>query len=181
MPKLLTSLAVLTVFGAACNVGATNSVAPADSIKAAAASATAKLESYRAKAIASLDGYNKHDANVICKDYAPDVVEYGDGRSTPTKGLDSNRKKLSEELASFPDYKGENFTTLAEGNKVVVFGDWSATFLKPMGKIKPTGKTWKVKDAVLFTFNDQGQIISRSYIQSDETVLAQLGLKPGNP
>lgn len=64
---------------------------------------------------------NKHDADGVLKDIAPDFVDYGSGESTPIKG-DSAKADLKEFLAAFPDYKGDNLVYLGQGDTVVVMG-----------------------------------------------------------
>ena len=80
-------------------------------------------------------------------------------------------------MTAFPDFKGENFTTIAEGNHVVVIGDWSGTFKGDLMGVKPTGKSFKVKDVDIFTFNDEGKITEHRSIQSIEHIMSQVGAK----
>jgi predicted ester cyclase len=95
--------------------------------------------------------------------------------ASPTKGVDSAKKSFETFLAAFPDMKGENFTTIAEGNHVAVIGDWSGTFKGELMGMKPTGKSFKVKDVDIFTFNDEGKITEHRSIQSFATMFAQVG------
>jgi len=43
--------------------------------------------------------------------------------------------------------------------------------------MKPTGKSYKLKDVDLFTFNDEGKITEHRSVQSMETMLSQVGAK----
>ncbi len=43
--------------------------------------------------------------------------------------------------------------------------------------IKPTGKSYKVKDVDLFTFNDDGKITEHRSVQSSSTIMMQTGAK----
>ena len=79
--------------------------------------------------MASQDGVNNHDADAVFKDAAADYIDYSDGVTfPPTKGIDSCKNGFKMFLAAFPDIKGENFMTRAEGNHVAIGGDWSGTF-----------------------------------------------------
>ena len=41
--------------------------------------------------------------------------------------------------------------------------------------MKPTGKTFHVKDVDLFTFNDEGKITEHRSVQSLQTMMMQVG------
>ena len=73
--------------------------------------------------------------------------------------------------------KGENLTAIAEGNQVAVFGDWSGTFKGEMMGMKPTNKSYEVKDVDLFTFNNDGKITEHRSVQSMQTMMMQVGAK----
>ncbi|MEX6686581.1 ester cyclase [Danxiaibacter flavus] len=134
-------------------------------------------EKNKATALASIQGFNTHSVDQIFKDAAPDMIDYGDGTDAGLKGRDSIKALMKDFFTSFPDMKGENLLALADGNKVVVFGDWSGTFKGEfMGK-KPTGKSFKFKDADLYTFNDAGQIIEHRGVQNMSVFWAQVGAK----
>lgn len=177
MTRLLAMLAVAGLFAVSC----TNAPAPTsneDTTKAAAAdkmNASDKLEKNKSAAMASLQGINSHDISAVLKDIATDFVEYGDGSGTPVKGMDSCKASLQMFFTAFPDIKGENLTAMAEGDRVVVFGDWSGTFKGKMMNMAPTGKSFKIKDADVFTFNENGQMTSHRSIQSMATMMMQVG------
>jgi predicted ester cyclase len=73
------------------------------------------------------------------KDVTSDVVDYGDGMMAPIKGRDSIISMVKGYLSAFPDYKGENYMVVGDGNHVAVFGDYSGTFKNPWMGMKPTG------------------------------------------
>jgi len=175
MAKSIILLAAVALFAFACN-NQGKSTSSADSTSMAPTNAAAnKTEENKAQALAFSEGFNKHDANAILKDAAPDIVDYGDGSTPPAKGIDSVKKFIESFLVSFPDMKGENLMAVAEGNHVAVFGDWSGTFKGEMMGMKPTGKSFKMKDVDLLTFNDKGQITEHHTVQSFQTVLSQVG------
>ncbi len=84
---------------------------------------------------------------------------------------------MQEIFTAFPDMKGENLMAISEGNHVAVFGDWSGTFKGEIMGMKPTGKSFKIKDVDLYTFNDKGQITEHRSVQSMQTMMLQVGAK----
>jgi hypothetical protein len=117
-------------------------------------------------------------ANVdsMYKDCAPNFAEYGTGNSDTTKNVDSVKADLKDFMTIFPDIKGSNFVTFAHGDSVVVLATWRGTFKNPAGDIQPTGRTFKVDDADIFTFNQKGQITSHKSLQSTNTFFYQVGI-----
>jgi predicted ester cyclase len=136
-----------------------------------------KEERNKKTALASIEGVNSHDANAVLKDAAPDAVDYGDGSMAPTKSLDSVRSGLTAWLKAFPDVKGENLKAVADGDWVVVWGDWSGTWKTDFMGQKATGKSYKLKDADIFKFNDDGKIAEHHTIQSNMAMAMQVGMK----
>jgi predicted ester cyclase len=118
---------------------------------------------------------SKHDPDGVVKDCTADVVDYADGSMKAAKGPDSVKAGIKEFFAAFPDVKGENLVAAAQGDTVIVTGDWSGTFKGDMGPIKATGKPFKVTDADIYVFNKQGKIISHRSVQSMNTYLASAG------
>jgi predicted ester cyclase len=174
--KPLFIITVLSCLGLACN-NSNPSTEPKTDTTATAMNApkTDILEKNKATALATQQGVNNHDADAVMKYAAADMVDYGDGSTPPAKGVDSCKKFLHMFLTAFPDIKGENFMAIAEGNHVAVFGDWSGTFKGEMMGMKPTGKSFKVKDVDLFTFNDEGKITEHRSVQSSATMMMQVG------
>ena len=80
-------------------------------------------------------------------------------------------------MAAFPAYKGENFLVIGDGNHVAVFADYTGTFKNPLMGMKPKGKTFKVKDVDLFTFNDAGKITEHRSVQSNKTIMDMVKAK----
>jgi predicted ester cyclase len=134
-------------------------------------------EKNKQTALAAQEGFNSHNADLVFKDAAIDIIDYGNGSGSAIKGKDSCKAFVQALLVSFPDMKGENFMAIADGNHVAVFGDWSGTFKKGMMGMKPTNKSFKMKDVDLFTFNDDGKITEHRSIQSNEYMMMQLGVK----
>jgi len=178
MKRLLAMLTMICLFAISCNNKPTT-VYDKDSTRMSDASsekssASAMLEKNRATALAAIKAFNSHDADAVLKDVSPDFVDYGDGSGKPVKGLDSCKAMINSYLSAFPDMEGSNLMTVADDNHVAVFGDWSGTFKGKMGNTAPTGKSFKMKDVDLFTFNSNGQITEHRSIQSTESMMMQV-------
>jgi predicted ester cyclase len=177
MKKLLVLMG-LAVFIASCNNGNSPTMNNGrDSVAAAYAAKDSVLEKNKATALASVQAFNTGKLDDAFKDVAPDAVDYGDGGMAPIKGRDTIINMVKGFLSAFPDYKGENFIVVGDGNHVAVFADYSGTFKKPLMGIKPTGKPFKYKDVDLFTFNDAGQITEHRSVQSGKTLMDMIGAK----
>ena len=163
----------LLAFVFSCN-SSTEPVATTPAVDSAAMAKEAMMAKNKATALASEQGFNSHDINAVMKDVSPDFVDYGDGSSKPVKNLDSAKANIKMFMETFPDVKVENFVVLADGNQVAVFADWSGTFKKDMGKMKATGKSFKVKDVDLVTFNDAGKIVEHRSVQSNDAIISQI-------
>jgi len=177
MTRLLAMFATVCFIASSCN-HAPSSTTAQDTSKAAGAgnmsAATNMLEKNKSTAMASIQAFINHDASAVLKDIAPDFVDYGDGSMPPIKGADSCKMMIQSFITAFPDVKGENLTTIAEGDQVAVFGDWSGTFKAKLMNMEPTGKSFKMKDVDLFTFNSNGQITSHRSIQSNASMMMQV-------
>ena len=184
MKKAFVFLLASSLFMVACNSDkkdeSTNKTesASADN-KDASTSAASKAEKNRQTALASVMAFNTHDVDAIMKDATADAVDYGDGSGAPMKNGDSVKGMIKAWVASFPDVKGENLEAFsnADGSKVIVVGVWSGTFKNDLMGMKATGKSYKVWDGDLFTFNDEGKITSHRGIQSGATPMMQVGAK----
>lgn len=176
MKKLL-SIAVIAILLVACNDDAKKESETKSDAGTPAASTENNLERNKKIAMASLDGINSHNADAVLKDAAPDVVDYGDGTMTPTKNLDSLRAGLKGWMTAFPDIKGENLKAVAEGDWVMVWGDWSATWKGDYMGSKATGKSYKIKDVDIFRFNSEGKITEHHNIQPWISIASQIGMK----
>jgi len=176
MKRLLIITATICLLSVSCT-NTTGTAADKDSSKTEAPSMGSTgdmVEKNRATALAALQSFSNHDAGAVLKDVSPDFMDYGDGGSAPIKGTDSCKAAIQSFLTAFPDVKGENLMAIAEGNHVAVFGDWSGTFKMKMMNMEPTGKSFKMKDVDLFTFNNNGQITEHRSIQSMGTIMMQV-------
>jgi predicted ester cyclase len=175
--KQLLVLAGFAAFGISCNSNSSPAANPMDSAYAALASKDSMVERNKATALAAVKSFNLVNLDVALKDATSDAVDYGDGTMAPVKSLDSIKAMVKVFLTAFPDYKTENFVVIGDGNQVAVFSDATGTFKNPMMGMKPTGKSFKVKDVDLFTFNDAGKITEHRNVQSGKTIMNMVGAK----
>jgi predicted SnoaL-like aldol condensation-catalyzing enzyme len=187
MKKAFLLLAVTTTLAVACNnnekTAATGEKMAGDSTATSTAGSAAdkkeqKEERNKKVIMASMDAMAAHHVNDILKDASPDCVDYGDGSMAAVKGKDSIAKMLTEYVGAFPDVKGDNLKYAADGDWVMVWGDWSGTFKNPFMGMKPTNTTFKYKDVDIFKLNDDGKILEHHNVQSGATMMMQLGVKP---
>ena len=159
---------------ASCNNTATDNGSP--KTDSTAAKAGSKTERNISSVRSSMDGINAHDINKVFKDSNNhDFTEYGDGSMPPVKG-DSAKKSLADFMHAFSDMKIESAMYFADGNTVVVVDDWNMTFTNDLGPIKATGKSIKYKDVDIFTFDDNGKMLSHRNIYPNSAIFAQVGV-----
>jgi len=135
-------------------------------------------EKNKATALASVNAMIAGDIDAVLKDVAADGIDYGDGSMPPTKGIDSLKASLKAWRGAMSEYKAENLWALADGDKVVVFGDWSGTFKDDFMGMKTAGKSFKIKDIDIFKFNSEGKMTEHHNIQSSCAMLSQMGIAP---
>jgi len=151
---------------------------PAGTTPATSAATDSKAEKNKQAALAGAMGVNAHDVDAMLRDIAADAVDYGDGSMPPVKGVDSIKAGIKSWLAAFPDVKGENFMALTDdGTHVAVIADWTATFKNDFMGMKATGKSYKLMDADIFTFNNEGKITEHRSIQPNSNMMSQVGAK----
>ncbi|WP_052110522.1 ester cyclase [Flavobacterium rivuli] len=120
--------------------------------------------------------YVKNDIPNIFKNHAESFTEYGDGSFEPEefKGTDSLIVYQKEWATAFPDFKIENDKYYSDGNDVVVVSDWSGTWKGDFKGQKPTGKSFKFKDAEIYTLKD-GKITSHRSIMPIKPIAESTG------
>jgi len=87
-------------------------------------------------------------------------------------------KMINQWMNAFPDNKGDNLKYVADGDWVMVWGDWSGTFKNDFMGMKATNKTYKMKDVDIFKLNDAGQVVEHHNVQSPNTMMMQVGMTP---
>jgi|KBSMisStaDraftv2_1062788.scaffolds.fasta_scaffold00281_27 predicted ester cyclase len=151
--------------------------AAATSTASAADMKEAKEEKNKQVALASVNAMSAGNVDGVLKDAATDIIDYGDGSGPSMKGTDTARKMISQWMNSVENYKGEDLMALADGDHVAVFGTWSGRFKADFMGMKTKGKSFKVRDVDVFTFNSDGKITEHRNVQSFETMLNQLSKK----
>jgi predicted SnoaL-like aldol condensation-catalyzing enzyme len=180
MKKTIVLLAVATALLTACETS--NNKAEGTDTKMADStnveSAESKTERNKKVVRASMEAMMSKNVDEAFKDVAPDVVDYNDGSMPAMKGKDSIMNMIKSWMNAFPDNKGNDLKYVAEGDWVMVWGEWSGTFKNDFMGTKATNKSYKMKDVDIFKLNDAGQIIEHHNVQSPNTMMRQVGMAP---
>jgi predicted ester cyclase len=175
MKKLMLIMLLPVLYLVACSSNAPKKEeAPATPTSSAADLKEAKEERNKQVAMASINAMAAGNVDGVLKDAANDVSDYGDGSGTPIKGVDTAKKMISEWLANVDKYKVDDVLTIADGDHVAVFGTWSGTFKNNFMGMKSKGKSFKIRDCDIFTFNADGKITEHRNVQSFATMISQL-------
>ncbi|GEO12119.1 hypothetical protein SAE01_46150 [Segetibacter aerophilus] len=163
----------------ACNTGTKNGAPDSDSAANVSTPGTSsdegKEERNKQVAMDATKAVINNNPDEAFKNMASDAIDYNDGSGPATKGLDSIRAGMKMWMSNVQDYKGDNLEALADGNKVMIYGDWSGKFKGDFMGMKTAGKSFKVKDVDIFTFNDEGKIKEHRSVQSMSTLFAPAG------
>lgn len=176
MKKMIFSLFTASLLITACNNDKKEE--PADKKETMSSMTDSKAEKNKQTALASVMAINSHDADAVLKEAAPGCMDVGDGSMPPTKGVDSIKMFLKTWFTAFPDVKGEDFEAMSntDGSRVIVLASWSGTFKNDFMGMKPTGKSYsKIKDADIFTFDENGKVTSHGFIQNNMTYMNAVG------
>jgi len=139
-------------------------------------SSESKQERNKKIIMASMESFNKGDLDATFKDIAPAFVEYADGTMPPITNIDSLKGFIKMVKASIEGYKGENLQYYADGDHVLVHGDWEGVFKNDLMGIKATGKPIRFKDVDIFKLNDEGRVVEHSSVQNLGAVLMAAGM-----
>jgi predicted ester cyclase len=178
MKKVFLLLAATATIITACETNANKTAGAGGEGKMSDSTATtteSKSERNKKTMMASYDAMASHNVNEMLKDCSADCVDYGDGSMPPVKGKDSIAKMLTTMMSAFPDYKGSDLKFVADGDWVMVWGDWSGTFKNDFMGMKATNKSFKMKDVDIFKLNDAGQIVEHHNVQSPNMMMMQVG------
>jgi predicted ester cyclase len=180
MHKLLLSAVVMS-FMTACEQKPDNlSSHPTGSDSSAVTAASSsedKEERNKEIALANVKAVSSGNVDSGFAHVTNDAVDYGDGSGPALKGKDSTIAMVKTFLAAFPDYKGEDFEAVADGDKVWIYGQWGGTFKKDFMGMKATNKSFKVRDVDIFTFNDNGEIVSHRSVVPWTYIMSQVGAR----
>jgi predicted ester cyclase len=184
MKKVFLLLAVSGVLFTACQTSPKtegDETTRGDTTAATANTAEDKEERNKKVIMASFDGMASKNVDQMLKDCAPDCVDYGDGSMPPVKGRDSIANMIKGWMNAFPDNKFDNVKYVADGDWVMVWGEWSGTFKNDFMGMKATNKSYKMKDVDIFKLNDAGQVVEHHNVQSPNNMFSQIGVKPPMP
>jgi len=154
-------------------ISSCNNETKKDEVKSEATATPAESKQDRNKKVvmASMESFMKGDIDGVFKDAAPGFTDYADGTIPPTNSVDTLKSFIKMMEASITDYKGENLKYYADGDYVLVHGDWGGVFKNNFMGIKATGKPVKFKDVDIFKLNDDGKITEHHSIQNLQAVL----------
>lgn len=179
MKKIFFTFCSSIIIWAACNTGTKNETSVSDSLTSSSTSTNSseesKEETNKQVAMESIRAMINKNPEEALKNVDPNAVDYYDGSGPATRGLDSIKAGMKMWLANMEEYKGDNLEALADGNKVMVYGDWSGKFKGDFMGMKTAGKSFKVKDVDIFTFNDDGKITEHRSVQSMAGMMASIG------
>lgn len=128
--------------------------------------------------LARVHGFERGSVDSVIREEntAVDFVDRREG-SPPQKGIVSARAGLRQFMHAFPDYKGHNFMAIAEGDDVMVYGEWSGTWKRDFLGMKATGKSFRVNDVAIFKLNHEGKVVEHHAIQPFATNAKQIGMR----
>lgn len=181
MKKLLLAAAVaLSV--AACNNAADKSTAETDTttVTSGAEGEEAREERNRETALASLRAFESENADEVLKNVTPDAVDYMDGSMPPIRSKDTIMKGMKEWMAAVSDLKLDSVEAFADGDKVAVYSVVSGKWTDDYMGMKATGRSFRVRDVDIFTFNSEGKMTEHRSVQSGATLANQIGMKMPN-
>ena len=166
----------------ACNSNSNNASVTKDSLNPNGINnEDAKEERNKQVVKASTEAYRRRDVEAVAKYFSTDVMDYVDESLPPVRGVDSFKYNRYQFFKAFPDMEGENLHYAADGDWVIVWGDWSATWKGDFAGQKATGKSFKVQLADIFKFNEAGKIVEHRGTQSRYEIAYQIGLRISNP
>jgi len=148
----------------------------ADANSSAANTREAREERNKKIALAAVQAFETGKIDSVFKDVDPEAVDYMEGSMAPIKGVDNSKANLKTWIAAVPNYKGTDFVAVADGDYVMIYGEWSGTWQNEFMGMKPTGRSFTVKDVDIFKFNEEGKIIEHRSVQSNNEAARQLGM-----
>jgi predicted ester cyclase len=176
MKKTIFILTGSLLYLASCNDGST--AGGGTTVDSTAIRKEMKEERNKKTAMASIEGVEKRDVDQVLKDVTPDAVDYNNGEFPAAKGIDSIKAGLKAWLDAMGSVKGSNLVYVADGDYVLVYGDWEGKFKSDFMGMKTAGKSYKLKDVDILKFNDDGKIIEHRNVQSNAAMFSQLGIQP---
>ena len=139
-----------------------------------------KEERNKKIALANAEAIRTHNLDAVAQDFAPDIINYGNGNIPPQKGVEAVMASLRLFMNALPIDKIENLVAVADGDWVMLWGKWSGTWKADIMGQKATGKSFTKPEVEIFRFNEEGKITEHHSVQSIGEVARQIGMKmPG--
>ena len=171
MRSLVTVLVLSVIAGSLFSSCKSNSAASSGS------DSTAAVIKKNAQTALSADSMIlKHDIESYFKLCAPGYAELGSQGDKPEKNIDSIKTEMKTFFGAYPDFKAEDLKAYTHDDEVIVTGTYSATFKNAYLTMKPTGKSFKIFDGDIYTFDKDGKITSHRSIVPGSVYMSQVGV-----
>jgi predicted ester cyclase len=125
----------------------------------------------------AFDAINAKDLNGFMSYCSANIVDHDPGvNGKAYKGSDSVKANFQSILTAFPDLKITPTHTLADGDMVAVFNNFTGTWKGDLMGMKPTGKSFSLNDADLFIMDASGKIVEHWPTQEMAAMGQQIGM-----
>jgi predicted ester cyclase len=178
MKQIIFSLLTLSLWITACN----NEKKKDDGDKkdGMMENAMSNTERNKQNVLKSLEAFNTGDFKTFAMYASTNMVDHDPGVNGMVRnGIDSVLANLKAFLTAFPDMKITPMHTVAEGDWVAVFSNWTGTWKGDMMGMKPTGKAFNVNDADLFKMDSEGKVLEHWATQEFGSLMQQIGMPMG--
>ncbi len=128
--------------------------------------AESKQERNKKIIIVAMESFMKGDLDGTFKVADTSYTDYADGSMPPIHNVDTIKSFMKSLINSVEGYKGENLKYYADGDYVLVYGDWGGVFKHDLMGMKATGKQVRFKDVDIFKLNDAGKVVEHSSVQN---------------
>lgn len=124
--------------------------------------------------------YNSGDFDRLDELMVIDLVRHSQAAGVEVNTLEEFKEQLRQIAEAFPDAREEVPVIIAEADKVVAYGTWTATQEAPYGSFPATGKKTNVQ--FFYLFRMEGGKIAELWTEWDNlSMLSQLGHYPPSP
>lgn len=124
-------------------------------------------------------GWQNHDADILVESLAENCVA-----ESPVHGKLNGRDRIAEVyrnwFAAFPDVRFEATDVVAEPERAVMFWTVTGTHSAEFSGFPPTGRTFQIRGASLYTFSN-GEIVHERRLYDFTALLMQLGVLKAKP
>lgn len=139
-----------------------------------------KEERNKRIALENAEAIHMQDIESASKNFATDIINYGNGKIPPQKGIEAVTASLRMFMSAFPIDKIDNLVAVADGDWVMLWGKWNGTWKGDFMGQKATGNSFTKTEVEIYRFNEEGQITEHHSVQTIDEIARQIGLKlPG--